>query len=155
MSPHRGDIGRRLRRLCATVLAAGLIGAATAIVAVVPPASAAGLAIELNKAENGNGGCLASFVIRNGLGHTLDRFSMDVIVFDQEGVIAGRSLLDLAPLPDAKTTVATFPLQNGGCDTISRVLVNSFPSCRANSGQDVDCLAGLSVSSRDDIGLEK
>ena len=155
MSPHQGDIGRRLRRLCATVLAAGLIGAATAIAVVVPPASAAGLAIELNKAENGNGGCLASFVIRNGLGHTLDRFSMDVIVFDQEGVIAGRSLLDLAPLPDAKTTVATFPLQNGGCDTISRVLVNSFPSCRANSGQDVDCLAGLSVSSRDDIGLEK
>lgn len=155
MSPHRGDIGRRLRRLRATVLAAGLIGAVTAIAAVVTPASAAGLAIELNKAENGNGSCLASFVIRNGLGHTLDRFSMDVIVFDQEGVIAGRSLLDLAPLPDAKTTVATFPLQNGGCDTISRVLVNSFPSCRANSGQDVDCLAGLSVSSRDNIGLEK
>lgn len=152
MSPHRGDIGRRWR---AAVLAGGLIGAAMTIAVGVAPAAAAGLAIELNKTESRNGGCLASFVIRNGLGHTLDRFSMDVIIFDRDGVIAGRSLLDLAPLPDAKTTVATFPLQNGGCDAISRVLVNGFPSCRANSGQDVDCLNGLSVSSRGDIGLEK
>lgn len=151
MSPKRSDICRGWRRWCAALL----VGAAISTAAGIPSARAAGLAIELNKAENGSGGCLASFVIRNSLGHTLDRFSMDVIIFDRDGVIAGRSLLDLAPLPDAKTTVATFPLQNGGCEGISRVLVNSFPACQARDGQDVDCLAGLSVSSRGKIGLEK
>ncbi len=155
MSPHRGGIGRRARRLCATAMVTGLTGAAAVIATGVPPASAAGLAIELNKAEDEGNACLASFVIRNGLGHTLDRFSMDVIVFDRDGVIAGRSIVDLAPLPGAKTTVVIFPLQNGDCGAIDRVLVNGFPSCRADDGQTVDCLAGLSVSSRADIGLEK
>jgi hypothetical protein len=42
-----------------------------------------GLDIELNKAVDGDGACVASLVVRNDMGHTLDRFSMDLYVFDR------------------------------------------------------------------------
>ena len=113
------------------------------------PAGEPGLEIELNKVEDNGGACLASFLVRNGLGHTLDRFSMDLYVFDRDGVIARQVLLDLAPLRGNKTTVARFSLIKRPCGEISRILVNDIPSCRSEgTGETLDCLAGLSVSSR-------
>ena len=70
---------------------AGLLGAALALLglsALAAPAAAEGLKIELNKLEDNAGSCLASFVVQNALGHTLDRFSLDLYVFDNDGVIA-------------------------------------------------------------------
>ncbi len=78
-----------------------------------------------------SGCCLASFVVRNGLGHTLDRFSLDLYVFDTDGVIARQVLLDMAPLRDDKTTVARFSLIQRACGKISRILVNAVSSCRS------------------------
>lgn len=119
-----------------------------------------GLAIELNKAEDGGGACVASLVIRNALGQNLDRFAMDLYVFDSDGVIARQVLLDLAPLKGApggaKTTVARFNLIAGSCAEVSRILVNDIPSCRGEaSGETLDCLTGLSVSSRAKIEMVK
>ncbi len=113
------------------------------------PAGEPSLEIELNKVEDNSGSCLASFVVRNRLGHTLDRFSMDLYVFDRDGVIARQVLLDLAPLRGDKTTVARFSLIKRPCGEVSRILVNDIPSCRSEgTGETLDCLAGLSVSSR-------
>jgi hypothetical protein len=115
-----------------------------------------GLDIELNKAEDGDGTCVASLVVRNDMGQTLDRFSMDLYVFDRDGVIARQVLLDLAPLRGDKTTVARFNLIAGPCAEVSRVLVNDIPSCRgAGSGETLDCLAALTVSSRGKIEMVK
>ncbi len=119
-----------------------------------------GLDIELNKAEDGDGTCVASLVVRNDMGQTLDRFSMDLYVFDRDGVIARQVLLDLAPLKGiqggAKTTVARFNLIARPCAEVSRVLVNDIPSCRgAGSGETLDCLTALTVSSRGKIEMVK
>jgi hypothetical protein len=120
------------------------------------PASAAGLSIELNKVEDNGGSCLASFVVQNGLGHTLDRFSLDLYVFDSEGVIARQVLLDMAPLRDDKTTVARFSLIQRPCGEVGRILVNNVPSCRSEgTGEELDCLAGLTVSSRSPVEMVK
>lgn len=114
------------------------------------------LNIELNKAEDGDGTCVASFVVRNAMGHTLDRFSMDLYVFDSDGVIARQVLLDLAPLRGNKITVARFNLIARSCGEVSRILVNDIPSCRsAGSGDILDCLAALTVSSRASIEMVK
>ncbi len=113
------------------------------------------LEIELNKAENSGGGCLASFVVQNKLGHTLDRFSLDLFIFDKDGIIARQVLLDMAPLRKAKTTVANFSLTQVPCENISKVLVNNIPSCRSEDGTLLDCLTDLKVSSRDRIELTK
>jgi hypothetical protein len=120
------------------------------------PAAGSGLKIELNKVEDNEGACLASLVVQNGLGHTLDRFSMDLYVFDSDGVIARQVLLDLAPLRGDKTTVARFSLIKRPCAQVSRILVNDIPSCRSEgTGETLDCLAGLSVSSRGLIEMVK
>ncbi len=138
-----------------------LTGAALVIVFLAGEAGTAlaaepGLEIELNTVEDNGGSCLASFVVRNGLGHTLDRFSMDLFVFDRDGVIARQVLLDLAPLRNDKTTVARFSLIKRACADVGRILINDIPSCRsAATGEELDCLAGLAVSSRARIEMIK
>lgn len=147
---HR--IRRRLARLaCGALACAGLLSTAG------PAATAAtGLHIQLNKVESSGESCLASFVIRNDLGQTLDRFSLDIYVFDRDGIIARQVLLDLAPLHLDKTTVARFALIQSACEDIGQVLVNNVPSCRSQeTGETLDCLAGLTVSSRSRIDLIK
>ncbi len=133
------------------------LGAAAALTALASRGLAAdpALSIELNKLEETDGKCQASLVIDNRLGHALDRFNMDLIVFDQAGVIAQRVLVDLAPLRDDKTTVATFTLVDGSCAGIGRVLVNDIPACHGADGVDLDCVAALTVSSRAGTPLAK
>ena len=151
------------RRVFFNITGPILIGVALIVAGPFAPgfggaASAAGpgLDIELNKAEDGDGSCVASFVVRNNMGHTLDRFSMDLYVFDSEGVIARQVLLDLAPLRGNKITVARFNLIARSCGEVSRILVNDIPSCRsAGSGDTLDCLSALTVSSRDSIEMVK
>ena len=112
--------------------------------------------IELNKVEDNGGTCIASFVVRNGLEHTLDRFSLDLFVFDGDGIIARQVLLDMAPLRGNKTTVAKFSLVERPCGEVGRILVNNVPSCRSEeTGETLDCLSGLAVSSRSAIELTK
>ena len=150
---------RALYQLAGPVLvAAALIVMGPSVTGLGGPAPAAelGLDIELNKTEDGGGACVASFVVRNDMGQSLDRFSMDLYVFDREGVIARQVLLDLAPLRGDKTTVARFNLIARPCAEVSRILVNDIPSCRgAGSGETLDCLDGLTVSSRARIEMVK
>jgi hypothetical protein len=119
-------------------------------------AGGSNIGIELNKVEDNGGTCIASFVVRNGLDHTLDRFSLDLFVFDGDGIIARQVLLDMAPLRGNKTTVAKFSLIERPCGEVGRILVNNIPSCRSEeTGQTLDCLSGLTVSSRGAIELTK
>lgn len=114
-----------------------------------------GLSIELNKVEDIDGNCVASFVVENGLGQELDRFNLDLFIFDDKGVITRQVLLDLAPLRKDKTSVARFVLTNGACADTAKVLVNDIPACRASDGQNLDCLKNLAVFSRSPIQLLK
>ena len=145
-------VGRRHARRFGLVLAVVATAAAWGL-----PGRAAepGLSIELNKAEDNGGSCVASFVLRNGLGHTLDRFNLDLYIFDTNGVIARQVLLDLAPLRDDKTTVFRFALIDRPCADIGHVLINDIPACRAEGGQTMDCLKGLTITSRARIALTK
>ena len=83
------------------------------------------------------------------------RFNLDLFLFDSQGVIVRRVTIDLAPLLDGKTRVAQFHLHSGACAEVSRILVNDIPQCRAETGEPVNCLAGLAVSSRSAIALTK
>ncbi|MCH8038503.1 MAG: Tat pathway signal sequence domain protein [Proteobacteria bacterium] len=144
------------RRIRPVLSGAALVLAIAAGLGVPAPAGEPGIEIELNKVEDNGGSCLASFVVRNRLGHTLDRFSMDLYVFDSDGVIARQVLLDLAPLRGNKTTVLSFFLIERPCGEISRILINDIPSCRSEgTGETLDCLDGLSVSSRSPIEMVK
>ena len=154
---RRAPFGRALFRGALPVLTgAALVLAIAAGLGAPAPAGEPSLEIELNKVEDNDGACLASFVVRNRLGHTLDRFSMDLYVFDRDGVIARQVLLDLAPLRGDKTTVARFSLIKRPCGEISRILINDIPSCRSEgTGETLDCLDGLTVTSRGLIEMIK
>ena len=64
-------------------------------------------------------------------------------------------LVNIAPLNTDKTTIASFALNREGCGSIGRVLLNDVPACRAGAGNELDCLTGIAVSSRDGIALFK
>jgi hypothetical protein len=150
-------LARRGRRLAGQTVLALVLGLILGVPAGPEAARAqdAGLSIELNKVEDVTGGCRGALVFQNNLGAALDRFNLDLILFDEGGIITGRIMVDMAPLRDGKTQVGMFRLTDTSCSGLSRILVNDIPACRAEDGAEVDCLAGLSVSSRSAVEFVK
>ncbi len=136
-------------------------GSALALVAAMGWQTAAhaqddgALAIELNKMEDTEQGCLSSFLFDNRTGHQLNRFQLDLVFFDPDGVAAKQLLLDMAPLYDDKKTFASFLLDDTACDKIGSILVNGVPKCENGSGHEVECIDLLKVSSRSKVPLER
>ena len=121
------------------------------------PARAAqgSLSIELNKLEDTKEGCRSIFVFDNQTGHELDRFRIDLILFDPAGVYTKQLLLDLAPLYQEKKTVASFLLDDAPCAKIGSILVNDVPWCEDAGGDKIDCVKLLQVHSRSAVPLQK
>ncbi len=113
------------------------------------------LIIELNKTEDTEQGCRPLFLFDNQSGHQLNRFQVELVLFDQKGVYSRQILLDMAPLYKGKKTVASFLLADIACDQIGSMLVNDLPECQNSVGGSLDCLAFLEVASKSDILLEK
>jgi hypothetical protein len=113
------------------------------------------ISIELNKAEETEQGCSSLFLFDNQSGHQLNRFQVDLVLFDDKGVHARRLLLDMAPLYNNKKVVASFLMNDLACSQIGSMLVNALPSCANSTGAKLDCLGLLDVSSKSSIPLEK
>jgi hypothetical protein len=111
--------------------------------------------IELNKAENTEQGCRPLFLFDNRTDHQLNRFQVELVLFDDKGVYSKQILLDMAPLYKDKKTLASFLLADTECDQIGSMLVNDLPACENSVGGTLDCLALLEVTSKSEIPLEK
>ncbi len=111
--------------------------------------------IELNKIEETEQGCRPLFLFENQSGHQLNRFQVELVLFDHKGVYSKQILLDMAPLYEGKKTIASFLLTDITCDQIGSMLVNDLPDCENSTGGPLDCLALLQVTSKGDISLEK
>lgn len=118
-------------------------------------ATADGLSIELNKLEPQDGACRAYLVFDNSDGPALENLQLDLILFDQAGVIARRLAVDTGPLRAAKTSVKLFDIADLPCNDIRRILVNEVLDCRDASGLKDDCIERLTLSSRADAQLVK
>jgi hypothetical protein len=145
--PRSGRRRRQAWTLCATL---GLAAIAQPVVA-----ADAELLIELNKLEDTEQGCRSLFLFDNATGHELNRFRVDLILFDQDGVYAKQLLLDMAPLHHDKKVLASFLLAEEPCESIGSILVNDLPRCENGAGAEVDCVPLLKVESRTDVPLEK
>ncbi len=115
----------------------------------------ASIYIELNKTEETEQGCRPLFLFDNQSGHQLNRFQIELVLFDHEGIHSKQILLDMAPLYEGKKTVASFLLTNVECQQIGSMLINDLPDCKNSVGGSLDCLSLLQVTSRSDIPLEK
>jgi hypothetical protein len=143
-------IARRRRQAWAVCATFGLAAFAQPLVAAEPE-----LLIELNKLEDTEQGCRSLFLFDNATGHALNRFRVDLILFDQDGVYARQLLLDMAPLYEDKKVLASFLLAEEPCAAIGSILVNDLPWCENGSGAALDCVPLLKVESRTDVPLEK
>ena len=90
-------IGRRRAQALAVCALFGFTALAQQLVAAEPE-----LVIELNKLEDTEQGCRSLFLFDNATGHELNRFRVDLILFDRNGVYAKQLRLDMAPLHDDK-----------------------------------------------------
>ena len=151
---HR-PVGRPRHGAAGGLLGLLLLGLSPWLPAGSAAAGEGELGMELNKVEDGAGGCNAYFLLRNDLGATLDRLNLDIFLFGTDGVILRQVLIDLAPLRQGKTKVARFSLIERPCADLGRILINDIPACRADDGSQLDCVAGLRVSSRAAIDLAK
>lgn len=113
------------------------------------------ISIELNKLEANGASCRAYLVVNNESKTGLKSFKLDLVLFQNDGVIGRRFAVDLAPLRPSKRSVKLFDIDGTSCDSVGSFLINDVMECEAESGQVDDCLAAISVSSLSQVELTK
>ncbi len=154
-SPARKTDPMTRRPRAAGVLALAAVFAGLHLPAAPALAADGSLQIELNKLDDTEQGCRSVFVFDNRTGHELERFRIDLILFDPKGVYSKQLLLDMAPLYPDKKTVASFLLDDQRCDQIGSILVNDVPWCEDGAGTSLECVKMLDVRSLTKVPLQK
>ncbi len=137
----------------AALLSASLLAAQGAAAQDNPPAEG-GLVLELNElADNDAGGCRMTVVTTNRLSQGIRRAAWQVAIFDASGAVRSLPVLDFGTLIAGKTKVAIFEIPGGGCDSISRIVVNDVAECTAEDDSDLGatCLTSLATRNRSNI----
>ncbi|MBA2408559.1 MAG: Tat pathway signal sequence domain protein [Gammaproteobacteria bacterium] len=125
-------------------------------IAFAPSVTAAeALRVELNKLEPQEGACRAYLVFENGTASDFSRLTLDLVMFDSEGIIATRLAVDAAPLPADKTSVKLFDIDGLECANVQRILINDVLDCQDENGEISDCVARIDTTSRADAALVK
>ncbi len=136
-----------------------LVGAlAHAQDATTPPQAGSdgdAVTLELNKLEKSDKGCRAYVVVTNPTTTAYDAFSLDLVLFQTDGVIGRRLALELAPVRPGKRAVKLFDLEGAKCEEIGSFLVNDVLDCRTSAGPASDCLSRLKVKSLTKVEISK
>ncbi|MGI3210867.1 hypothetical protein ACROSR_07080 [Roseovarius tibetensis] len=136
-----------------------IMGAVATIVALSGDASGAQdadtgptLAVELNKLEQTGAACRSYMVLSNRTETPLDTLSLDLVVFDTDGVIERRLAVALGPLDAGRTQVKAFDMAELDCDIVGRVLLNEVLTCSPDRvDPTTTCDAALQVSGRGNV----
>lgn len=129
------------------------VAAALCLGTVSAAAQSAVVAAELNKLEQTGADCRSYMVVANRTDAALEALSLDLVVFDTEGVIDRRLAVDLGPVAAGRTRVKVFDMAGLGCDRVSRILVNDVLSCAPDTLAGAECAAALAVSGRGPVDL--
>jgi hypothetical protein len=113
------------------------------------------ISVELNKLEPIGGSCRAYLVVNNESKMGFKAFKLDLVLFQNDGVIGRRFSVDLAPLRPSKRSVKLFDIDGTSCDSVGSFLINDVLECEGESGQIDDCLAAISPSSLSQVKLTK
>lgn len=111
------------------------------------------LTVELNKLEERGDACRAYLVTENGTGTAFSAFTLDLVVFDHDDVIARRLAVDVSPLSVGKTRIRLFDLQGMSCRSLGRIVINDVLTCRDQSGPRDDCINFIEPRSRAGVPL--
>ncbi len=98
--------------------------------------------LELNKAENIDNRCSLTFLLENKTNRTIDSLKPDLALFNPEGVIQRRMVIELGPVRGMRTNVRTYAT-DGQCSQM-----------RADRGGGVHGWAGAELAGRDHQALQ-
>ncbi|MEJ0074062.1 MAG: hypothetical protein WDO17_01215 [Alphaproteobacteria bacterium] len=115
------------------------------LLASLAPALAEDFQVQLNAVENAENRCRLTFVIENKGKTALESLKLDLVLFNTEGAVYRRMLVDMAPVRASKTMVKTFAA-DGDCAQLGSVLVNEVAACQP--GEPGACQDQLALSSR-------
>lgn len=87
------------------------------------------LRVELNKLEQTGTACRSYMVLANRTGTVLEQLSLDLVVFDTDGVIDRRLAVELGPVKSGRTQVKVFDMADLDCGRVARVLMNDVLVC--------------------------
>lgn len=132
-----------------------LIAAILTLASASALAQAGGIEVELNKLEPVEGACRAYLVTQNLTDTRFDAVQLDVVMFDNDGIVARRLAVQVGPMPKNKTSIKVFDIKNLECQDIGQLLLNDVIECRDDSGARDDCLSLLSVSQRGNVPFIK
>lgn len=109
--------------------------------------------IELNKLTSVSNACRAYLVTQNFTDRAFDSFKLDVVMFDNNGIVAKRLAVQLGPMPAGKTSLKVFDIPGLACKQIGQLLLNNVLQCTVDTDQGSakerhDCLSLISVSQR-------
>ena len=113
------------------------------------------LGVELNKLETLSSACRAYLVLSNKTGMAFSDLKLDLVIFDNDGIVARRVAVQGAPVTAGKTTLKVFDIDGVNCDGIGRFLLNGVMTCAAASGGADDCVSLIDTSSRAQVPLIK
>ena len=101
--------------------------------------------LELNKVETVEGRCSLTFLVENKTNRTIDSLKPDLALFNAEGVIQRRMVIEMGPIRGMRTNVRTYAT-DGQCNQIGAILVNDGTTCAPMEA--AACMDGLVLSSR-------
>jgi hypothetical protein len=149
MLPHS-----RFRRRLVLALWALMTAAALATIGA-HAGEPADMTLELNKLEPSDNGCRAFVVVDNRSDVAFSAFKLDLVLFQPDGVIGKRIMLDLAPVKAHKRAVKAFEIDKMKCDGFGSILINDVLECRAEAEPIDNCLARLELKSLSAVQLTK
>lgn len=114
-----------------------------------------GIKMELNKLEEQGGGCRIYMLFENPTDFAFTELQLDLMLFNNDGVVAKRLAIDGAPLRSSKTTVKLFDVEGLPCPDIGRILLNDVMGCDTDSGPRDDCIGLIELDSRTEVDFIK
>ena len=149
--PLHPGLSRGLAAMAAGIVLVGRVAAQDSAAVqdtAIPPT----LGVELNKLEQTGAACRSYMVLSNRTGVTLDQLSLDLVVFDRDGVIDRRLAVELGPVQAGRMRVKVFDMADLDCGRVARILLNDVLSCSPDRVDDATtCDAALRVSGRGDV----
>ena len=121
------------------------LAALIALSLATPALAQEAVQVELNALENSENRCRMTFVIENKGKATVESLKLDLALFNGEGAVYRRIVVDMAPVRAAKTVVKAF-VTEGDCAQLGKVLVNEVTACAP--GDAATCQDQLALSSR-------
>jgi len=106
------------------------------------------LSIELNRLEQAGSACRVTFVAGNALGADLEGMSLEIVIFDDKGLVRRMTLFDFGALPAGRQRVRQFELSDTRCETVTRVLVNGVADCTGANLDKGTCSEALRLTNK-------